>query len=95
MHRLERGLGALRSERLRVDRPVVIRLITYVRIPRHAHRRKITHRAVLARDSWTCPYCGARTPSLAVDPLAPPSPGRQRARASTVLPTPGTSSIRI
>ena len=72
---IERGLGALRSERLRVDRPVVIRLITYVRIPRHAHRRKITHRAVLARDSWTCQYCGARKPSLTVDHIVPRSRG--------------------
>ena len=39
--------------------PDVIRLVTYVRIPRDAHRRKITRRAVLARDAWTCQYCGS------------------------------------
>src|SRR5918997_4061790 len=39
-------------------RPVVIRLITYVRIPRDTHKRKITRRAVFARDGWECQYCG-------------------------------------
>ena len=37
----------------------MIRLITYVRIPRDVHRRKITRKAVLARDAWTCQYCGS------------------------------------
>ena len=51
---LEEGDWALRAESLTLARPVVIRLLTYVRIPRDAHRRKITRRAVFARDSWTC-----------------------------------------
>jgi hypothetical protein len=33
-----------------LPRPVVIRLITYVRVPRDPSRRKITRRAVFARD---------------------------------------------
>ena len=57
---LERGEGALHSERLVFERPCVIRLMRYVRIPRDVHRRKITRKAVLARDAWTCQYCGAR-----------------------------------
>ena len=57
---LERREIALHSERMPMERPVVIRLVTYVRIPRQAHRRKITRRAVLARDAWTCQYCGSR-----------------------------------
>src|SRR3954471_17569267 len=55
---LERGRHDLHSESTTLARPVVIRLITYVRVPRDAHRRKITRRAVFARDSWTCQYCG-------------------------------------
>ena len=55
---LERGEGALHSERLELDRPCVIRLVRYVRIPRDVHRRKITRKAVLARDAYTCQYCG-------------------------------------
>src|SRR6266480_113389 len=46
---LEHGAGELRSERFSLERPVVIRLVTYVRIPRDAHRRRITRKAVLAR----------------------------------------------
>ncbi|HYU60851.1 MAG TPA: HNH endonuclease [Solirubrobacterales bacterium] len=72
---LERGKGRLRSERLALDRPVVIRLITYVRVPRGAHRRKITRKAVLARDSWTCQYCGQSKPGLTVDHVIPRSRG--------------------
>ena len=56
---LERRDGALHSEHMTMERPDVIRLVSYVRIPREAHRRKITRRAVLARDSWTCQYCGS------------------------------------
>src|SRR5256712_7703762 len=64
---LERAERPLRSERLSLDRPTVIRLISFVRIPRDAHGRKITRKAVLARDSWTCQYCGTRKPSLTLD----------------------------
>jgi 5-methylcytosine-specific restriction endonuclease McrA len=53
---------------------VVIRLISYVKVPRDAHRRKITRRAVFARDSWTCQYCGARS-NLTVDHVIPRSKG--------------------
>ncbi|MGI8903960.1 MAG: HNH endonuclease [Solirubrobacteraceae bacterium] len=53
-----------------IARPVVIRLVHYVRIPRDTHRRKITRRAVFARDDWTCQYCGARS-NLTVDHVVP------------------------
>jgi 5-methylcytosine-specific restriction endonuclease McrA len=72
---VERGDGRLRSERLQLERPIVIRLITYVRVPRDVHRRKITRKAVLARDSWTCQYCGQRKPGLTVDHVIPRSRG--------------------
>jgi 5-methylcytosine-specific restriction endonuclease McrA len=72
---LERGKGVLRSERLALERPVVIRLITYVKVPRDMHRRKITRKAVLARDSWTCQYCGQHKPGLTVDHVIPRSRG--------------------
>jgi 5-methylcytosine-specific restriction endonuclease McrA len=72
---IEQGMGALRSEHLALERPVVIRLITYVKVPRNVHRRKITRKAVLARDSWTCQYCGQRKPGLTVDHVVPRSRG--------------------
>ena len=72
---LETGDRALHSERIQLDRPVVIRLVTYVRIPRDVHRRKITRKAVLARDAWTCQYCGSERSGLTVDHVIPRSRG--------------------
>ena len=43
-------------------------------MPRDTHRRKITRRAVFARDGWTCQYCGARS-NLTVDHVIPRSKG--------------------
>jgi 5-methylcytosine-specific restriction endonuclease McrA len=72
---LETGEGALHSERLQLERPCVIRLVRYVRIPRDVHRRKITRKAVLARDAYTCQYCGREAAGLTVDHVIPRSRG--------------------
>ena len=72
---LERGGVPLRSERTSLERPAVIRLVTYVRVPRDAHSRRITRKAVLARDSWTCQYCGDRKPGMTIDHVVPRSRG--------------------
>jgi 5-methylcytosine-specific restriction endonuclease McrA len=74
---LERRAGAIHSERMTMERPDVIRLVNYVRVPREAHRRKITRRAVLARDSYTCQYCGHEASGLTVDHVIPRSRGGQ------------------
>jgi 5-methylcytosine-specific restriction endonuclease McrA len=71
---IEIGAHDLHWARGSMNKPVVIRLITYVRIPRDTHKRKITRRAVFARDGWECQYCGART-SLTVDHVIPRSKG--------------------
>jgi 5-methylcytosine-specific restriction endonuclease McrA len=71
---LEIGPQDLHWARGSMTKPVVIRLVTYVRIPRDSHKRKITRRAVFARDGWQCQYCGART-SLTVDHVIPRSKG--------------------
>ncbi len=72
---LERTDRDLHAESLTVARPAVIRLMTYVRVPRDAHSRKITRRAVFARDRWTCQYCGTERNSLTVDHVVPRSKG--------------------
>ena len=72
---IERADRSLHAERLTMPRPAVIRLRAYVRIPRDAHRRKITRRAVFARDCWTCQYCGNERGSLTVDHVIPRSKG--------------------
>ena len=71
---IERADWELHSATRTMARPVVIRLVTYVRIPRDTHRRKITRRAVFARDNWTCQYCGSRS-NLTVDHVIPRSKG--------------------
>src|ERR1700709_1974204 len=71
---IEHADWLLHSESTSMSRPVVIRLVSYVRIPRDTHRRKITRRAVFARDDWTCQYCGSR-PQLTVDHVIPRSKG--------------------
>jgi 5-methylcytosine-specific restriction endonuclease McrA len=72
---VEHASWELRSESLSLPRPVVIRLVTYVKVPRDTHRRKITRRAVFARDRWTCQYCGTVRTTLTVDHVIPRSKG--------------------
>jgi 5-methylcytosine-specific restriction endonuclease McrA len=62
------------AERMSMTRPSVIRLRQYVRIPYQSFRRKITRRAVFARDGWECQYCGRRG-SLTMDHVIPRSKG--------------------
>ena len=54
--------------------PHVIRLITYVRVPR-AVQRKISRRALFARDGWRCAYCGTSSGRLTLDHVVPRSRG--------------------
>jgi 5-methylcytosine-specific restriction endonuclease McrA len=54
--------------------PHVIRLITYVRVPR-AVQRKISRRALFARDGWRCVYCGSGGSRLTLDHVVPRSRG--------------------
>jgi 5-methylcytosine-specific restriction endonuclease McrA len=54
--------------------PHVIRLVAYVRVPR-AVQRKISRRALFARDGWRCVYCGATSGRLTLDHVIPRSKG--------------------
>jgi 5-methylcytosine-specific restriction endonuclease McrA len=71
---LERAGWDLHAESTTMPRPMVIRLVAYVRVPRDTHKRRITRRAVFARDGWTCQYCGSRS-NLTVDHVIPRSKG--------------------
>src|SRR3954466_11491350 len=61
--------------------PHVIRLVAYVRVPR-AVQRKISRRALFARDGWRCAYCGTTNGRLTPAPIVPRSKGRQSIWAS-------------
>ena len=54
--------------------PHVIRLVHYVRVPR-AVQRKISRRALFARDGWRCVYCGTASGRLTLDHVVPRSRG--------------------
>ncbi len=54
--------------------PHVIRLVQYVRVPRTV-QRKISRRALFARDGWRCAYCGTGAGRLTLDHVVPRSRG--------------------
>jgi len=54
--------------------PHVIRLVHYVRVPRLV-QRKISRRALFARDNWRCVYCGTSGGRLTLDHVIPRSKG--------------------
>jgi 5-methylcytosine-specific restriction endonuclease McrA len=54
--------------------PHVIRLVHYVRVPRMV-QRKISRRALFARDGWRCVYCGSSGGRLTLDHVIPRSRG--------------------
>jgi 5-methylcytosine-specific restriction endonuclease McrA len=64
----------LRSASCTYARPHVIRLVAYVRVPRAA-QRKISRRALFARDGWSCVYCGSSGGRLTLDHVIPRSRG--------------------
>lgn len=68
--------ATLRSERTEYHYPLVIRLITYVRVPRQMGL-PLTRRTVMARDQYMCQYCGTQPGKtyLTVDHVVPRSKG--------------------
>ena len=64
----------LRSASTTFPWPHVIRLVTYVHVPRVASR-KISRRALFARDGWRCVYCGEGGVRLTLDHVVPRSRG--------------------
>ena len=73
---VEATRATLRSERAELNCPLVIRLITYVNVPRQLGL-PLTRRTVLARDQQMCQYCGTQPGKnyLTVDHVIPRSKG--------------------
>ena len=64
----------LRSAAEKYVWPHVIRLLNYVRVPKSV-QRKISRRALFARDNWRCQYCGTDGGKLTLDHIVPRSRG--------------------
>jgi 5-methylcytosine-specific restriction endonuclease McrA len=64
----------LRSAAAEFVWPHVIRLLQYVRVPKSI-QRKISRRALFARDGWRCQYCGTEGGKLTLDHVLPRSRG--------------------
>ena len=75
----------LRSERLGLKKPLVIRLIQYVKVPRQM-ALPLTRRLVLARDAYTCQYCGIQPSkaALTIDHVLPRSQGGEKSWVNVV-----------
>jgi 5-methylcytosine-specific restriction endonuclease McrA len=71
---VEQHAQPLRSAERSFARPHVIRLLQYVRVPR-AVKRRISRRALFARDGWKCVYCGTAAGRLTLDHVIPRSKG--------------------
>lgn len=73
---IEAAEAYLRAESFSMPRPLVIRLVYYVKIPRRMSL-PVTRRTVLARDHYTCQYCGEMPPHqlLTLDHVVPRSCG--------------------
>lgn len=63
----------LHSARLAIAVPSVMRLRTYVKVPYFANAAPLSRRAVLARDSNRCAYCGGLADTI--DHVIPRSRG--------------------
>jgi len=66
----------VRAQNWAIPQPLVIRLVYYVRIP-HRLSLPLGRRTVLARDGYTCQYCGAQPDKseLTLDHVVPRSRG--------------------
>src|SRR5690606_31470162 len=73
---IETATALLRSESFSLPRPLVIRLVYFVKIPRRVSL-PVTRRGVLSRDQYTCQYCGSSPPrkELTIDHVLPRSRG--------------------
>ena len=64
----------LRAERTSFPYPLVIRLVSYVPVPRFFNL-PLSRRSLLSRDNYTCQYCGSTEHPLTIDHVIPKSRG--------------------
>jgi len=83
---VEAAKAKVRAEHLALDWPLVIRLVAFVPIPRRLPL-PLSRRTVLARDFYTCQYCGAQPhkSELTVDHVIPRARGGTTAWENVVI----------
>lgn len=64
----------LRAEKNQFPYPLVIRLVSYVPVPRFFNL-PLSRRSLLSRDNYMCQYCGATEIQLTIDHVIPRSRG--------------------
>src|SRR5690242_14551418 len=64
----------LRAEQTSFPYPMVIRLISYVPVPRRVSI-PLTKRSLFSRDEYACQYCGTTEKPLTIDHVVPQSRG--------------------
>src|ERR1041384_3721889 len=71
----ERSKAVIRTSKINVPVPSVIRLVVYRRIPRQ--NRSMSRKGILLRDADTCQYCRSKLPpkELTLDHVIPRSRG--------------------
>lgn len=72
---IEAQEGAISSPSVTIDKPSVIRLRAYVKIPYGKKKLPVTRHTVLARDAYKCGYCGKKANT--VDHIFPKALGGQ------------------
>lgn len=68
-HPVEQFDDEIRSVSHSIQMPAVIRLFTYVKLPRN--NIVLTRKNILKRDSLACQYCGTKSLPLTVDHIIP------------------------
>jgi len=81
----------VRSERLRLDEPAVVRLARYVSVPYNRHR-KPTRRSVFVRDRDRCQYCDSAAETL--DHVIPRSRGGRHSWDNVVAACRGCNALK-
>ncbi len=73
---VEAAKNKVRAEHLAIDWPLVIRLVAFVPVPRRLPL-PLSRRTVMARDLYTCQYCGGQPGKheLTIDHVMPRSRG--------------------
>jgi 5-methylcytosine-specific restriction endonuclease McrA len=72
-HTIETDSRTFHSERHQIEMPTVVRLNSYVRRP--LPELRASRKSILARDRYTCQYCGSSNVTLTLDHVVPREKG--------------------